>query len=169
VFRFAAKLFGAASKRKTEIFSLFFMTLLLGSYFLFQTSLVYEVTGSVSWSPPLSRYRLDSRLYSDFYYVTAPQVSSAGWLSQNTKSNSVVYTDTSVGLNLVAYGGIVTDQIYQLDNTTSLQNGQFVYLAELSTAYDELKYNSKVYTASDTLASQRLSVIYNNGFCEILR
>ncbi len=61
------------------------------------------------------------------------------------------------------------DHIYLLDNTTSPQHGQFIYLAELYTVYDELVYNSKVYNASNTLASQPLSVIYNNGFCEILR
>ncbi len=87
LFRFAAKLLGVAAKRKTEIYSLILMTLLLGSYFLFQTNLIYEVTGEESWSIPLSRYRLGSRLYSDFYYVTVPQVSSAEWLSQNTNKS----------------------------------------------------------------------------------
>jgi uncharacterized membrane protein len=168
LFRFAAKLLGVAAKRKTEIYSLILMTLLLGSYFLFQTNLIYEVTGEKSWSIPLSRYRFGVRLYSDFYFVTVPQVSSAEWLSQHTnKPNLVVYADTSVGLNLAAYGGIAIDHIYLLDNTTSPQHDQFVYLAELYTVYDKLEYNSKVYNASDTLALQSLSVIYNNGFCEI--
>jgi uncharacterized membrane protein len=170
LFRFAAKLLGVAAKRKTEIYSLILMTLVLGSYFLFQTNLIYEVTGERSWSVPLSRYRLSSRLYSDFYYVTTPQVHSADWLSQNTNKqpNLVIYTDTSVGLNLVAYGGIVIDHLYLLENTTSPQHGQIVYLAELYTVYDELEFNSLVYNASDTLTSQPLSVIYNNGFCEVL-
>jgi uncharacterized membrane protein len=173
LFKFAAKLLRVAAKRKTEIYSLILATLVLGSYFLFQTSLIYEVTGAESWSLALSRYRLGDRLYFDFGYVTGPQVSSAEWLSQNTnKLNWVVYADTSVADNLVAYGGIDTSHIYLMDNTTSPQHGQFVYLSELNTVYDELAYFSIIYNASDTLASQPasqpLSVIYNNGFCEIL-
>ena len=172
LFRFVAKLFGGASKRKTEIYSFILMTLLLGSYFLFQTNLIYEVTGSESWSLPLSRYRLGSRLYTDFWYVTDPQVSSAGWLSQNTnKSNLIVYADQSVYYNLISYGGIYISHIQFLTNTTSLQHGQFICLAELNIVYDEIEYNNGsigIYNASDTLASQPLSIIYNNGFCEIL-
>lgn len=169
LFRFAAKLLGVAAKKKTEICSLILMTLVIGSYFLFQTNLVYEVAGVESWSLPLSRYRLDDRLYSDFWYVTGPQVSGAEWLSQNTqKSNLVVYADTSASLNLAAYGSIYAGNIYLTNPTTSLQHGQFMYLTELNTVYGELEYNSKVYNASNTLASQPLSIIYNNGFCEIL-
>jgi uncharacterized membrane protein len=169
LFRFASKLLGVATKRKTEICSLILMTLVLGSYFLFQTNIVYEVAGVESWSTPLSRYRLNDRLYYDFSFVTGPQVSSAEWLSQNNqKSNWVVFADTSVALNLVAYGGIYSGHVSLMDNTTSPQKGQFMYLAELYTVYNELQYYSKVNNASDILASQPLSVIYNNGFCEIL-
>jgi hypothetical protein len=169
LFRFAAKLLGVAAKRKTEIYSLILMTLVLGSYFLFQTNLIYEVTGSESYSLSLSRYRLDSRLYSEFLYVTGSQVSGAKWLSQNTlKSNLVVYADISVGLNLVAYGEIYKGNVNLLDSSTLPQHGQFVYLAELYTVYHEFEYNNRIYNASDLSTLQPLSVIYNNGFCEIL-
>lgn len=167
--RFAAKLFGVAAKRKTEILSLILITLVLGSYFLFQTSIMYEVGGDESWSLSLSRYRLGDRLYSDFLYVTEPQVSSSEWLSQNTlNSNLTVYADKSVGLNLVSYGGIYIGNINLIDSATVLQHGQFVYLAELYTVYNEFDYpNGQIYNASDSLALQQLSEIYNNGFCEI--
>jgi uncharacterized membrane protein len=169
LFRFAAKLFGVAAKRKTEIYSLILMILLLGSYFLFQTNLIFEVAGSASSSLPLSRYRLGSMLYTNFIYVTGPQVSSAEWLSQNTnKSNLVVYADQTVLTNLVSYGGIYPSHILGLANVTSPQHGQFIYLAELNTVYGELEYNGVIYNVSDTLASQPLGVTYNNGFCEIL-
>jgi uncharacterized membrane protein len=169
LFRFAAKLLGLAAKRKTEICSLILMTLVLGSYFLFQTNLIYEVAGVESWSISLSRYRLNDRLYSDFSFVTGPQVSSAEWLSQNHQTlNWVTYTDTSVGLNLAAYGEIYPGHLSLLDNTTSPQEGQFYYLAELYTIYNEAQYYSNVHNASDLLGLQPLSLIYNNGLCEIL-
>jgi uncharacterized membrane protein len=170
LFRFAAKLLGFAAKKKTEIYSLILMTLLLGSYFLFQTSFIYEVTDSESWSLPLSRYRLGERLYSDFWYITESQVSSAEWLSQEVpKSNWAVYSDMSVSVNLIGYGGIDPNNIYLIQSKPSLQNDQFIYLAELNTVYDKFTYNGLLYNASDIIASQSYSSIYNNGFCEILR
>jgi uncharacterized membrane protein len=170
--RFVAKLFGVAAKRKMEIYSLILMTLLLGAYFLFQTTLIYKVTASESVSLPLGGYWLGSLLYTESEYVTGPQVSSAKWLSQNAnESNLVVYADSSVSPNLVAYGGIYTSHVLPLTNFTSPQLGQFIYLAELNTVYNEIQYNNGdigIYNASYTLASQPLSVFYNNGFCEIL-
>jgi hypothetical protein len=128
-----------------------------------------EVGGDESWSLSLSRYRLGDRLYSDFLYVTEPQVSSSEWLSQNTlNSNFTVYADKSVGLNLVSYGGIYIGNINLIYGDTVLQHGQFIYLAELYTVYNEFNYpNRLIYNASETLALQPLSEIYNNGFCEI--
>ena len=169
LFRFAGKLFRVAAKRKTEIYSLIFMVLLLGSYFLFQTNLIYEVTGSASSSLPLSRYRLGSTLYTEFAYITGPQVTSAEWLSQNTnKPNLVVYADSSTYYTLISYGGIYISHVQFLTNIPSPTHGQFIYLSELNTVYDEIGYNNTLYNASDTLASQPLAVTYNNGFCEIL-
>ncbi len=145
------------------------MVLLLGSYFLFQTNLVYEATGSESWSLPLSRYRLDSNLYTEFIYVTGPQVNSAGWLSQNAnKSNLVVYADQSVYSNLIGYGEIYISHVWSLTNYTLLQHGQFMYLAELNTVYGKLDYSGELYNISSVLAQQPLAVTYNSGSCEIL-
>jgi uncharacterized membrane protein len=166
---FAARLLGVAAKRKTEICSLILATLVLSSYFLFQTNLMYEVTGAESGSLALSRYRLGDRLYTDFWYGTGTQVSSAEWVSRYIRnSNGVVYADMSVAENLVAYGGISPENIYLIDPNASLQHGQLIYHAELYTIYHELYYYY-VYNVSDTVASQSLSVIYNNGFCEIER
>jgi uncharacterized membrane protein len=168
LFRFAAKLLGVAAKRKTEIFCLIFMALLIGSYFLFQTNLVYEVTGEESWSLPLSQYRFGYRLYTDFWFVTGPQVISAEWLSQNANiSNSLVYVDQSAIYNLIS-NGIIPDSVSSLNNNTSPQHGQFIYFAELKTEYDVYYYSWKISNVSDISASQHLSEVYNNGFCEIL-
>ena len=169
LFRFATRLFGNVAKRKTEIYSLIFMALLLGSYFLFQTNFAYEVTDSPNYTLSLSRYRVGSLLYTEFVYVTGPQVSSAEWLSQNAnKSNLVVYADESVHDTLIAYGGIYISQVSYLANSTLLKHDQFVYLAEYNTVYGKLEYNGNVYNVSDVLGSQPLAVTYNNGKCEIL-
>jgi uncharacterized membrane protein len=169
LFRFAAKFLKVTPKRKTEIFSLILMTLVIGAYFLFQTNLIYEVTGEESWSLPLSRYRLGYRLYVDFWYVTGQQISSGEWLSQNTNpSNLVVYADTSVINNIVAYGGINPANINNIYDVMAPQYGEFVYLAELNGLFDKVVYNYQVGNTSDILGSKPLSVIYNNGLCEML-
>jgi uncharacterized membrane protein len=169
LFRFAGKLFGVAAKRKTEIYSLILMVLVLGAYFLFQTNLIYEVADSPNFTLPLSRYQLGSALYSQFDYITGPQVSGAEWLTQNTnESNLVVYADSTMYYTLVSYGEIYVSHIVFLSNTQSLQQGQFMYLGELNTVYGEIAYNGGLYNVSDALASQPLAVTYNNGFCEIL-
>jgi len=157
------------TKQRMELFSLILMTIVLGAYFVFQTNSVYEVANVESWSMPLSRYRLNDRLYSDFAYVTGAQVSGSRWLSQsNQNPNLVVYVDISASLNLVAYGGIYTDNLRLLYNGTLLDKGQFVYLSELNVVYHEVEINSKIYNISETLTSDPLSVIYNNGENEIL-
>jgi uncharacterized membrane protein len=117
----------------------------------------------------LSRYRLNDRLYSDFAYVTRAQVSGDRWLSQNNQNpNLLVYVDISASLNMVAYGEIYTDNLRLLYNGTLLDKGQFVYLSELNVVYHEVEINSKIYNISETLTSDPLSVIYNNGENEIL-
>jgi uncharacterized membrane protein len=170
LFRFVSKHFGFAAKRKTEIYSFILMILLLGSYFLFQTNIVYEVTGSESSSLPLSRYRLGSYLYFGFEYVTGPQTSSAKWLSQTSNvSNLVVYADESVSYNLVAYGGIYTSHILPLSYLTAPQHGEFIYLGELGTIYHEFKHDSSLHNLTDTESfSQILAVTYNSGYNKIL-
>jgi uncharacterized membrane protein len=169
LFRFAAKLLGVAAKKKTEISGVVLMILLLGSYFLFQTSFVYEVTGDQSWSLPLSQYRLGSRLYADFWFVTNAQVSGSRWLTQNTEmKNLYVHADSSVINNLVAYGGIPPDHLFALYDISAPKYGEFVYLGELSTVYNTIIYNYRYGNASELLEPKQLSTIYNNGFCEIL-
>jgi uncharacterized membrane protein len=168
-FRFASRRSRIAIRRKTEIYSLIFIALLLGSYFLFQTNFVYEVAGTESWSLPLSRYRLGSSLYTNFIYETGPQVSSAEWLSQNGKEpNLVIYADQTVNSNLIGYGRIYISHIASLTNSTSPQHGQFIYLAELNTVYGKIDHFGELYNVSDGLASQPLAVVYNSGDCKVL-
>jgi uncharacterized membrane protein len=170
LFRFATNLFGFAAKRKTQIYSFVFILLILGSYFLFQTSFVYQATGSESWSLPLSRYRLGSALYTEFEYATEPQAISAEWLAHNTDSSKLlVYADQTVSPNLVSYGGIYISHVFLLTNYTAPQLGQFVYLGELSTLYGKIYSNNAASNVSRALNSQALSLIYNNGYCEIYK
>jgi uncharacterized membrane protein len=160
-----SKRFTRLSKNKLKTAGTLLMVVLLVSYFAFQTNLVYEVSGSQSWSLPLSKYRMGPTLYTDFEYGTARQVSGAYWLSQNTNiSNLLVYADSGAYYNIIAYGGIYENHMERLSNTTSLKQGQFMYLSELNTYYGVIGANK----TSDVLASQPLAVIYNSGSNQIL-
>lgn len=166
-FRFVGRLSRFASKRKLENFCLILMVVLLGAYFLFQTNLVYEVANSESWSLPLSRYRLGPSLYTQFLYVTEPEVSGAQWLSQHASStNLLVYADLSAESVLSAYGGIYPGSIGTLTNVTLPRIGEFVYLGELSVVYGKVQ-GIDTWNTSDVLGSTPLNLIYSNGHCEI--
>ncbi len=168
-----------SSKHKIKVASLIFMILILGSYFLFQTGLANEFTGSQGFSLPLSEHKLGSNLYVDFWFVTTAQVFSSKWLATYSDiSNLTVYADQSSYYNLVSYGGIYVSHVILLTdllapengNKILLQNNEFVYLSELNTLYNQMEfYNGSVTKLNlfDTPALQQLSMIYNNGQCEV--
>jgi len=161
---------GFASKRKRQFYGLAFTTTLLVAYFLFQTNFMYEVTGSPSWSLPLSRYRLGIRLYSNFYFVTEHQVSGATWLTQHVDSNSTIYADSSVLFSLLSYGAIHRSRLRALTNASNPSIGEFVFLGELNVRYGKVIAGGASYdmwNTTDALTSPFLSAIYSNGNCEI--
>ena len=95
---------------------------------------------------------------------------SAEWLA-NYANNSklIVYADESAGPNLISYGGIYESHVLLLTNYLAPQIGQFVYLGELGTVYGQIHHGNSVSNVTGVLESQPLSLIYNNGYCEIYK
>ncbi len=105
-------------------------------------------------------------MYTEFGYITGPDVNGAKWLSQNNNAkNLVVYADLSCAYTLVSYGGIYVDNIFALTNETYTTRGELVYLGELVTVYGEVG----TWNSSTVLGSQPLSLTYNNGYCQIYK
>jgi len=157
---------------KRKLYSSVLITALLVTYFLFQTNFMYEVTGSQSWSLPLSRYRLGSRLHTEFGYVTTQEVTSAQWLSKHADTGDlVVYSDWHTFSVLVSYGSIYREKLRALTNTTAIEAGEFVYLGELNTVYGIVVEigESNSWNILDVLGLQSLDTIYTNGNSEICR
>lgn len=175
-YKFVWRRLQAGTKRKMNFVGLVLIALLLGTYFLFQTNIMYEVTGSQSWSLPLSRYRLGTRLYTEFFYTTEYQVNGAKWLqnSIDTDNNILVYYSGSTYGSCIAYGGIRVSQLRQLTNFTLLKGGEFIVLGEDATVYGIIEDMNTVWNVSEIinsqpLSSQPLNLLYTNGNCVIFQ
>ena len=159
------------SKREKEIAVCALLVLVLVPYFLFQTSFLYEVSGSDSWSISLSKYRMDGvRLYGHYGYTDAYSVSGAQWLSTNVDvKNSLVYADERTRANvLTMYGLIHSGYVNSLSNTTTLADNGFVYLSSLNVAEDVFPSKKFVWNSSElSFSFDDLNKIYTNGGSEI--
>ena len=146
--------------------------MVLVPYFFFQTGFVYEVTQTYSWSVPLSKHRMDqSRLYSEFGYITAYSVTGAQWLSNNIKiSSSRVHSDIYSRVNeLRAYGVIYTGYVEVLSNATLLKTDEIVYLNPLSVVENIVVGKRHFWNTSDLHFLREMNIAYSNGACEVYK
>jgi uncharacterized membrane protein len=163
---FVVRLF---SKRE-RIFAVLALSLIvLVPYFLFQTEFVFEVTGSDSWSIPLSGYRMSAlRLYGHYGYTDAYSVFGAKWLSINVNvKNSELYTDDKPDV-LIMYGFIYPGYFNRLSNTTVMANNSVVYLDTLNVVAAVVPSRGLLWNTSElSSVFNDLNVIYANGDSEI--
>jgi uncharacterized membrane protein len=155
------------SKREKEFAVSSLLLIVLVPYFLFQTGFVYEVTGSDSWSIPLSGYRMNAlRLYGQYGYTDACSVYGAQWLSKNVDvKNSGIYADgASKYTVLTTYFPLYRGFIEELSNTTIVSNKGTVYLGKLSVNYGRVGlWNSSELSS----IFEDLNKVYSNGGSEV--
>jgi uncharacterized membrane protein len=159
-------------KRERKFVVAALLLTVLVPYFLFQTNFVYEVTGSPSWSLPLSGYRMNAlQLYSSNGFVDAHSAYGAKWLSTNVNLNtSRLFADERTSVNiLVFFGGIGA---YPLSNTTSVADHGVVYLGTMNVVggvfpFGRLSWNSSelshIFSGLDVIYSNGDSVIYGHS------
>jgi len=84
------------SRRQTQLVASILLLIVLVPYFLFQTGFVYELTGTQSWSLPLSKNRMDTVfLRSNVGCFDECEVFGASWMSQNVDvTNRRIYSDS---------------------------------------------------------------------------
>lgn len=166
---FLVKLMG----RRDEAFLTYILLIIvLVPYFLFQTSFVYEITGSESWSIPLSGYRMGPKIYTSFGFVTDQEANSALWLSQykSPEDNIRIHVDIYSRTSLSIYGMIPYTSMSPLNNVTIVEVNDYVYLGKLNNIYgmvyglDEWNTNS----IKDSILSE-ISEVYSNGICNIYK
>ena len=161
------------SKREKEFAVSALLLIVLVPYFLFQTNFVYEVTGSDSWSIPLSGYRMDAlRLYGHYGYIDAYSAYGAQWLSKNVDvKNSALYADERARGNvLTIYGMIYGGYVNTLSNTTIVADNGVVYLSTLNVVEGVIPFGQLSWNTSElSFIFDDLNIIYTNGGSEVYK
>ena len=161
-------------KRKTELKASILLLAVLTPYFLFQTGLVYEVTGTESWSLPLSMHRMDvRRLYRSLGYIDEWSVFGARWMRNNVDVEyTQIYGDASVFYVLIGYGMMYgrRTEIEPLFNTTTVVAGGTVFLTGLNVINGIITVKSwKWNTTELSPVLNCMNKMYSNGGCEIYK
>jgi uncharacterized membrane protein len=149
-------------------FALIILLVVLIPYFLFQTNFVYEVTGSESFSLPLSKYRNDAyTLRQKWGYIEEWEVFGAKWTSRNVDiQNTRIYADGASGSLLVPYGMIFTDTTILLTNVTEIGRPGIVYLHRLN-VIEEIIVSNYIWNRTEFSILNPLNKIYSNSGSEI--
>jgi len=114
---------------KKENYKLLCVSVILITFFIFEVGFVYEVTGDISHSVPLSMSRVNKvELYETYTYEQG--FFSAKWLSKNADSTLKVFADVSN--DLIAYGKVPLGGIFRLSTYSELGVGEYVYLGHLN-------------------------------------
>ncbi len=144
------------------------------SLFLFETGFIYEISGDVSYSIPLSKYRMDRvTVYGRGYLTESMDVFSAEWLHSNIAltANTQMYADiVSVNQPLTSYGVFPRDHSEILSNVTSFDGSNaYVYLRNFNTFDGKfLGQGWRVWNTSDVSPRfEALDKIYTNGGSEV--
>jgi len=161
------------SKQKTQILTSILLLAVLTPYFFFQTGFVYEVTGSESWSLPLSMHRMNGyKLYRLMGYIPEQNVFGAHWLSKyvNTQYTQVHADIDSRHKPLLAYGLILSSRIDVLSNTTKVETGGIICLGRLNVVDGIVVGGSMLWNSSElSFIFSDMSKIYSNGGCEVYK
>jgi uncharacterized membrane protein len=173
-------------KQNRKLWACTLLLIVLIPYFLFQTGFIYEVTGSESWSLPLSKHRMSIyKLVSSMGYVYEQDVYSAQWYSKNVNFQSTqIYVDASTNV-LATFGMALSDDAMRLTNVTTItgklddvirltnvttitENG-IVYLNRVNVVEGMIVGNNYVWNRTDFSFLDYMNRIYSNGGSEIYK
>ncbi len=160
-------------KRKTELKVLILLLTVLIPYFLFQTSFMYEVTGSESWlTIPLGKYRMGPlQLYGYYQYIDDVDVFGAQWFHKNIENEGAqIYADlNSKYVVLTSYGMTYRHNVEMLTNATQVVINGTVYLNRLNVVYGTISSARQSWNYSDLSFLENMNRIYSNGGSEIYK
>lgn len=173
-------LFSILPKLSKSFVPFILVLVVVTSLFLFETGFIYEVTKDVSYSIPLSMYRMDRAVvYGKGYVTPGVDVASAKWLSSNMNStvSTIVYADViSVWFPLTSYGLLPRYAYTEIMTNGTIFEGphSYVYLRNFN-IFDgkilgkDYEFPSKhVWNTSDvSLRLEALNKIYSNGGSEV--
>ena len=160
------------SKRESKLWTSILLLIVLVPYFLFQTGFAYEVTGSDSWSVPLSKHRMEPyRLRRLLGYVDERDVFSTQWVLDSVDiQNTSIYADISSRNNmLLPYGRLPLEDVIVLSNVTNVAEKGTVYLSRLNVIDGIIVGALRVWNKSEFSFLNDMNLIYSNGGSEIYR
>jgi len=165
----AAVICKLASKREKEFQTTLLLLFVLVPYFLFQTSFIYEVTGSESWSLSLSGYRMSPyQLYYKLGYFSDQGFFSSQWIRENFDfHSSQLYADRSSMPLLTSYGSIPHGEAPPLTNATQLSANGIAYLSQLNVVYKIVVADYYVCDLESLTFLNEMNKIYSNGGSEV--
>jgi uncharacterized membrane protein len=160
---------GFISKHRSQLAVSLLAMVVIVPYFLFQTNFVYEVTGSESWSVPLSKYRMDKISLYSAKYMEDVNVISAQWLSKYRSLNDTqLYADAISRSELLSYGKIYSGYIGVLSNTTIVPSNGVVYLSKVNVVYGETVGDFFTWDTTEfSPLFSNMSKIYSNEGSEV--
>jgi uncharacterized membrane protein len=165
--------FSSLLKRQKSIIPFILTLLVVTSLFLFEIGFIYEITRDVSYSIPLSMYRMDrATVYRLEYLTEAVDVASAEWLHSNIvlTANTLVYADSlSIYQPLTSYAVFPRDSTETLSNFNSFDANAYVYLRNFNTVDGKIvRLGGIEWNTSDIHPHlEVLDKIYSNGGSEI--
>lgn len=149
------------------------LTVVIVTYFLFQTGFVYEIVRNNTNSIPLGGPRMDPvTLYFSFGYVNTFNVFGAEWLPRHIDvPRTQIYLDDSSPVTLMIYGTIFPGYMSWLSNTTIIEPSSIVYLNTLNVVYGKtVNLNTGVWNSSELYYQLHDSnLVYNSGGNHIFR
>ncbi len=160
------------TKRKNEIQIVVVLLVILVPYFLFQSSLIYEMTGSGVYSVSLSKNRMSPLyLYGTIGYTDSCSVFGATWLSSYAVINSPrLYADSASRYGVLTdYGLIYRENILTVSNSSILPENALLFFTTLNVKYGLVPAYGLVYNYSQLDYIDGISKIYANGESEIFR
>jgi len=160
-------------RREKELEVSILLLIVLVPYFLFQTGFVYEVTGSDSYSAPLSKHRMSAlRLYGLVGLVDEYSEFGAKWVSKNVNvEQTPVYADSiSRGSILTMYGMTYSGYVSTLSNTTLVETKGIVYLSAFNVVHGTMVYGGLLWNTSELSSPfSNLNIVYTNGGSEVYK
>lgn len=138
--------------------------------FLFQTETIYEIAKVQSCSLPLSRNRMNPITLSEILLYET-DVTGAVWLFKKCGNSTAIYADYISKFNvLTSYGLIYYKKLYTLTNTTTIDNGDFIYLSQLNILYGTMIGYLISWNTTDLQSLLNAqNIIYTNGECNIYK
>ena len=152
-------------------------------FFLFQIGFIYEVSGDVPTSLPLSLNRLlaNPLINLDLYQTYNPEqnVFSAQWLEGRAINNVSVYADSYSEIQVLAsYGNLPlafseNPKAYYythllLENSSKLESGAIIYLSQFNILYGKIENENGSFWALNTSTYlDSYNKVYSNGGSDI--